>query len=66
MAVLFENITINGMHQNNRFIRTATWEGLAEKDGTVTTKLTEMMTELARNEVGLIVTGYAFVSPDGQ
>lgn len=66
MSAPFEKITINGMSLNNRFVRSATWEGLAEKDGTVTDKLTEMMTELARNEVGLIITGYAFVSPDGQ
>ena len=66
MAAPFEQITINGMTLNNRFVRSATWEGLAEKDGAVTTKLTEMMVELARNEVGLIITGYAFVSPDGQ
>lgn len=66
MSTPFEKITINGMSLNNRFVRSATWEGLAEKDGTVTSKLCEMMAELARNEIGLIITGYAFVSPDGQ
>lgn len=66
MAALFEAISIKGMKLNNRFVRSATWEGLAKKDGSVTLKLCEMMAELARNEVGLIISGYAFISPDGQ
>ena len=41
MAAPFEKITINGMNLNNRFVRSATWEGLATKDGTVTSKLCE-------------------------
>ena len=50
----------------NRFVRSATWEGLASREGSVTPKLTKMMVELARNEVGLIISGYTFVSPEGQ
>ena len=66
MAELFESVSINGMKLANRFVRSATWEGLAGKDGSVTPKLTQMMVELARNEIGLIISGYTFVSPDGQ
>jgi 2,4-dienoyl-CoA reductase-like NADH-dependent reductase (Old Yellow Enzyme family) len=66
MAELFETVSINGMTLANRFVRSATWEGLASRDGSVTAKLTEMMVELARNEVGLIISSYAFVSPEGQ
>jgi 2,4-dienoyl-CoA reductase-like NADH-dependent reductase (Old Yellow Enzyme family) len=66
MAGLFEKTTINGMSLANRFIRSATWEGLADEHGAVTPRLTEMMVELARGEVGLTITGYAFVSPEGQ
>lgn len=62
---LFENTSINGMKLANRFVRSATWEGLADK-GYVTEKLTEMMVELARGEVGLIISGFTFVSPEGQ
>jgi 2,4-dienoyl-CoA reductase-like NADH-dependent reductase (Old Yellow Enzyme family) len=50
----------------NRFVRSTTWEGLANQEGSVTPKLTEMMAELARGEVGLIISGYTFVSPEGQ
>jgi len=66
MAELFENVSVNDMTLANRFVRSATWEGLAGKDGSVTPQLTEMMVELARNEVGLIISSYTFVSPEGQ
>ena len=66
MTKLFEHTFISGMRLNNRFIRSATWEGLADKDGSVTPKLTEMMVELAKGEVGLIISSYAFVSPAGK
>jgi 2,4-dienoyl-CoA reductase-like NADH-dependent reductase (Old Yellow Enzyme family) len=62
---LFEHTLINGMSLSNRFVRSATWEGLADKDGTVTPKLIEMMVELVKGEVGLIISGYAFVSAEG-
>jgi 2,4-dienoyl-CoA reductase-like NADH-dependent reductase (Old Yellow Enzyme family) len=66
MAELFEQTSINGMRLANRFIRSATWEGLAETDGTVTSKLIDMMVELAKGEVGLIISGHAYVRPEGQ
>ena len=66
MAELFENVSINGMTLANRFVRSATWEGLANREGSVTPKLTKMMVELARDEVGLIISSYTFVSPEGQ
>ncbi len=66
MPKLFERTCINGLELANRFIRSATWEGLADEDGSASHKLTEMMVELAKGEVGLIISSYAFVSPEGQ
>ena len=66
MAALFEGTSINSMSLANRFVRSATWQGLADEHGAVTPRLTEMMVELARGKVGLIISGYAFVSPEGQ
>jgi 2,4-dienoyl-CoA reductase-like NADH-dependent reductase (Old Yellow Enzyme family) len=63
--MLFEATSINGMNLANRFVRSGTWEGLADK-GCVTKKLTDRMVELARGGVGLIISGYAFVRPEGQ
>jgi len=39
---LFDETTINGMTLKNRFVRSATWEGMANPDGTVTPKLTDL------------------------
>lgn len=66
MSMLFERTEINGMTLENRFVRSATWKGLAFEDGAVTTKLVEAMVRLAQGRVGLIVTGHAYVSPEGQ
>ena len=66
MATVFDQTSLNGMSISNRFVRSATWEGLAAKDGTVTLALTDKMVELAKGGVGLVITGYAFVSREGQ
>ena len=36
IAKLFERTTINTMELENRFVRSATWEGLATDDGAAT------------------------------
>ena len=66
MSKLFESGTINGMRLSNRFVRSATWEGMSANDGAVTPKLIETMTALARGGVGLIITSHAYVRPEGQ
>lgn len=66
MSKLFEATEINGMRLANRFVRSATWEGLAADNGAVTPKLTQTMVALAEGGVGLIITGHAYVSPEGQ
>ena len=66
MATLFEPTLINGMFLPNRFVRSATWEGLAAEDGSVSARLTKLMVDLARGGVGLIITGNAFVAARGQ
>jgi 2,4-dienoyl-CoA reductase-like NADH-dependent reductase (Old Yellow Enzyme family) len=66
MAHLFDEITINGMRLRNRSVRSATWTGLGTRDGRCTEKLTKLLETLARGEVGLIITGFAYVMPNGQ
>ena len=66
MNKLFESTSINSMQLSNRFFRSATWEGMAGDDGSVTDKLTETMNKLASGGVGLIITSHAYVRPDGQ
>jgi 2,4-dienoyl-CoA reductase-like NADH-dependent reductase (Old Yellow Enzyme family) len=66
MAALFENSDINGMVLSNRFIRSATWAGMATDEGTCTPQLIDLMRALSAGGVGLIITGHAYVRPDGQ
>ncbi|MBE9573076.1 MAG: NADH:flavin oxidoreductase [Proteobacteria bacterium] len=66
MPKLFETTTLKNMTLPNRFVRSATWEGRANQDGSCTHGLINMMTQLARGGVGLIITGHAYVRKDGQ
>jgi len=66
MSKLFETSEINGMKLSNRFVRSATWEGMAAEDGGCTPKLIDTMAALAQGGVGLIISSHAYVSPEGQ
>lgn len=66
MATLFDQTAINGMPLRNRLVRSATWEGMCEADGRPTEKLADWYRDLACGGVGLIITGYSFVRPDGK
>ena len=64
--MLFEPIKLGTLEVANRFVRSATNEGIADYDGTPTTAIGDMYEELARNDVGLIITGYSYVNPNGR
>ena len=66
MAILFEPTHVGNLAMANRFVRSATWEGLAGDDGSVTPRLIDVSKQLARGGVGLIITGHAYVSVEGQ
>jgi 2,4-dienoyl-CoA reductase-like NADH-dependent reductase (Old Yellow Enzyme family) len=66
MSKLFETTKLNGMTLKNRFVRSATAEGMATEDGEVTSRLVNLMVELAEGGVGLIITGHAYVTQRGQ
>jgi len=66
MAKLFEQTSINGMTLKNRLVRSATWEGMCASDGRPTDKLVKCYRDLTRGGVGLIISGYTFVSLEGK
>jgi 2,4-dienoyl-CoA reductase-like NADH-dependent reductase (Old Yellow Enzyme family) len=66
MAQLFEETRINHLTLQNRLVRSATWEGLCTDDGKPTTALNQYYSGLAQGGVGLIISGYTFVRPEGK
>ncbi|MBU0516245.1 MAG: NADH:flavin oxidoreductase [Proteobacteria bacterium] len=63
---MFETVGIGPLKLSNRFVRSATWEGMATDEGAVTDGLIDLMVALAAGGVGLIITGHAYVSTEGQ
>ncbi|MEA4857759.1 MAG: NADH:flavin oxidoreductase [Solidesulfovibrio sp.] len=63
---VFTPFVINGMRLRNRFVRSATAEGLAAPDGSVTDRLEAAMKALAVGGVGLVISGHAYVEKRGQ
>ena len=66
MSIMFEPSEMNGLKLENRFVRSATWEGMATEDGAATQKLIDLMAELARGGVGLIISSHTYVQKVGQ
>jgi 2,4-dienoyl-CoA reductase-like NADH-dependent reductase (Old Yellow Enzyme family) len=66
MSRLFDSTEINRMKLTNRFVRSATWEGMASEGGACTLGLIELMVQLAQGGVGLIISSHAYIRTDGQ
>jgi len=66
MKELFEKTSINGLELKNRFIRSATWERMADDKGHLTERLLNVYEKLAEGGAAAIITGYAFVVEDEQ
>lgn len=66
MKTLFEEAKIGKILVKNRFVRSATWENMTTEDDHLTKKLFDIYGELAKSEVGLIITGYANVVKEEQ
>ena len=63
--MLFNESNISGITVKNRIIRSATHDGLADENGAPNDKLISKYENLAKNEIGCIITGYAAVSRNG-
>lgn len=66
MKNLFEKTKLGNMTIKNRFVRSATWENMATEDGHMTDDLYKVYKDLAKGEVGLIITGYANIVKEEQ
>jgi 2,4-dienoyl-CoA reductase-like NADH-dependent reductase (Old Yellow Enzyme family) len=66
MPEIFEPTILSGIELENRLVRSATWEGLATADGEVTPALVRIHEELAEGGIGLVISSYLYVRPDGK
>ncbi len=64
MSELFEKTSIKTLELKNRFIRSATWSGVADQKGWITDRALELYGNLAVGGVGLIITGFQYVMPN--
>lgn len=63
---LFDAQQIGSVTLKNRFVRSATWEGMCDAQGAVTPQLIDWYRDLTAGGVGLIISGYSFVRADGK
>ena len=66
MSILFTPINLGDVQIKNRFMHSATYEGMALETGEVSDKLVKRYHNLAKGEAGLIIPGYMFVHPLGR
>ncbi|MTI69092.1 MAG: NADH:flavin oxidoreductase [Firmicutes bacterium] len=66
MKSLFDKTKIKSLDLKNRFIRSAVWMKMANVDGHLNENIIKTYEELAKGGVGLILSGYAFISKDEQ
>lgn len=66
MSILFTPKKIGNVELPNRFVHSATYEGMAKETGEVSDELIKRYERLAKGGVGLIITGYMYVHPTGR
>lgn len=64
-SIAFTELSLKKRKLKNRFIRSATAEGLADNKGNATDELTKFYIPLAKKGPGMIITGYTCVSLNG-
>lgn len=61
MKTIFDEVELNHLTARNRIVRSATWEAIANPDGTPSEEQLEIYRELAQGSVGAIITGFTSV-----
>lgn len=61
MKSLFDRVQIGKLILQNRFVRSATWERMADERGDPTEELFSVYEALAKGEIGMIITGLSSI-----
>jgi 2,4-dienoyl-CoA reductase-like NADH-dependent reductase (Old Yellow Enzyme family) len=64
--ICFKPLSLEKSRTVNRFIRSATCEYLADDGGRPGKRVSELYKELAKANIGIIITGFAYVLPNGK
>jgi len=62
MKKIFEPMEMKNLTARNRLVRSATWEGIADPDGSITNEAYEIYAELSKGGIGAIITGFTSVA----
>ena len=62
MKTIFDPVILPHLSLKNRLIRSATWENMADSDGSIPDALIRTYQELAAGGIGAIITGFTSVS----
>lgn len=63
--IVFEKVEISSLILKNRIFRSATFEGMCDDNGFPLSSYEKMYNELCSNEIGGIITGFAFINRQG-
>ena len=59
---LFDTVYIGSLKVRNHFLRSATYEGKADPDGSPNEEITRIYRELAEGGIGTIITSYTYIA----
>ena len=65
-SILFSEMKIGNAVIKNRLVRSATYESVANEDGTIGVEYSRIHTRLSRGNIGLIFTGMMAISQEGK
>jgi 2,4-dienoyl-CoA reductase-like NADH-dependent reductase (Old Yellow Enzyme family) len=66
MKTLLDRVRIGGMELDNRLVRSATWEKMADEKGHPTKRLYDLYEELSRGGAGLIISSVTYITEDSR
>lgn len=66
MKSLSDSVSIRNLNLKNRFVRSATYDGLTDKNGFVSDSQIDLFRQLAQGGVGLIISGIVSVHSAGR